>query len=162
MQLAEFNQADPAAARELLGACLDIGEWVDEVLVGRPFPNLASLQALAGAAASRITWPQVAGALARHPRIGERPQGAGRDARWSGSEQAGVRQDDADDLATGNAAYEARFGYIFLICATGLSGDQMLAELRRRLGHDPLAEQAVVIGELRKIAALRLAKAVTA
>ncbi len=161
MDLAEFNAANTAASRALLGACLDIREWVDEVDAGRPFADLGALRACAAGATERITWPQVAGALARHPRIGEKPRGAGTDARWSGSEQSGVRPDDIGDLAAGNAAYEARFGYIFLICATGLSGEQMLAELRRRLTHDPATEQPVVIGELRKIAALRLAKAVT-
>ena len=69
---------------------------------------------------------------------------------------------DAAALAAGNAAYEARFGYIYLICATGLSGEQMLTALRERLTHDDAAERLVVMDELRKIAALRLAKAITA
>ena len=57
--------------------------------------------------------------------------------------------------------YEETFGHIFLICAAGLSGEQILQVLRARLGNDPQTEHDVVIGELRKIASLRLAKAVT-
>ena len=68
---------------------------------------------------------------------------------------------DAAALAAGNLAYEQRFGYIYLICATGLSGEQMLAALRERLTHDDEQERLVVMDELRKIAALRLSKAVS-
>ena len=61
-------------------------------------------------------------------------------------------------LADGNAAYEQWFGHVFLICASGLSGQDMLDQLRARLGHDPEAERAVVREELRKITQLRLTK----
>ena len=62
-------------------------------------------------------------------------------------------------LRAGNAAYEERFGHVFLICATGMSAASMLAALRARLGHDPAAEREVVRDELMKIVRLRLAKA---
>jgi 2-oxo-4-hydroxy-4-carboxy-5-ureidoimidazoline decarboxylase len=61
-------------------------------------------------------------------------------------------------LADGNAAYEQRFGHVFLICASGLSGQDMVDQLRARLGHDPDTERAVVRAELRKITQLRLTK----
>jgi len=98
--------------------------------------------------------------LLRHPRIGEKAGDPG-DVALSASEQSGVAQSDAEALAAGNLAYEQRFGYIYLICATGLSGEQMLAALRERLTHDDEQERLVVMDELRKIAALRLSKAVT-
>ncbi len=69
---------------------------------------------------------------------------------------------DAAELAAGNLAYEQRFGYIYLICASGLTGEQMLAALRERLTHDDEQERQVVMHELRKIALLRLSKAVVA
>jgi len=100
-------------------------------------------------------------ALVRHPRIGERASGDPGDVALSAAEQSGVSSSDAAALAAGNAAYEERFGYIYLICASGLSGEQMLAALRERLTHDDAAERLVVMDELRKIAALRLAKAIT-
>ncbi|UUZ59851.1 2-oxo-4-hydroxy-4-carboxy-5-ureidoimidazoline decarboxylase [Nocardioides sp. B-3] len=99
-------------------------------------------------------------ALAAHPRIGERAEGAGTEASRSRAEQADVSRDTDTEqaLAEGNRAYEDRFGRVFLICATGLSGAEIPASLRARLGHDDAIEQAVVTEELRKIALLRLRK----
>lgn len=162
LTLAEFNRADVGTATQLLGAVLDIDEYVGEVTAGRPFPDLAALQIASASAAARISWPQVAGALARHPRIGQKPAGESMDASWSAGEQAGVAAEQIDDFAAGNAAYERRFGFIFLICAAGLSGDEMLTALRQRMAHSLEQEQPVVIGQLQQIAALRLKKAVSA
>ncbi len=61
-------------------------------------------------------------------------------------------------LADGNQAYEHRFGHIYLVCATGRSGPELLALLQERLGHDPAAEWRVVRAELEKINRIRLAK----
>ena len=109
-----------------------------------------------------ITWEQVATALARHPRIGEKATGVDADAARSASEQSGVGSGQVDDFAAANRRYEERFGHIFLICAAGLSGDEMLAALDARLRNDDDTEHGVVIAELRKIAHLRLEKAVPA
>lgn len=158
--LAEFNALDTAAVRSVLDGCLDIDDWVVELARQRPFASLEALQHRASEASAKITWRQVATALDRHPRIGDRAKGA--DAEQSAAEQAGVQRSQVDDFAVGNRTYEAKFGHIFLICAAGLSGSQMLAALRQRIGNDPETERAVVISELRKIAHLRLAKAVTA
>ncbi|WP_222618388.1 2-oxo-4-hydroxy-4-carboxy-5-ureidoimidazoline decarboxylase [Nakamurella sp. PAMC28650] len=160
--LAEFN-ADAAVAAEILGACMDIALWVAQVSAGRPFADLASLRRAGSAAAAVITWEQVAGALDRHPRIGERRAavaGTGTESAWSGAEQSGVEVTQAQALAAGNVAYEQRFGHLFLICAAGLSGEQILAALDLRLRNEPAVEKPIVIQELRKISALRLAKAV--
>jgi 2-oxo-4-hydroxy-4-carboxy-5-ureidoimidazoline decarboxylase len=62
-------------------------------------------------------------------------------------------------LQAGNAAYEERFGHVFLICATGLSGDQMLTALEQRLENDEISEQVAATIELRKITVLRVRKA---
>ena len=92
------------------------------------------------------------------------PQGAGTEAAWSRKEQSGVGDDPEvrEALAEGNREYEQRFGRVFLICATGLSAQEMLTSLRGRLTHDDATEVAVVREELRKIALLRLAKVVDA
>ena len=150
-------------AAELLRACLDIPEWVAQVDAGRPFDGLDALHKAGAAASSSIGWEQVAGALDRHPRIGEQKSavaGTGTESEWSATEQGGVQDSHADALADGNRAYERQFGHIFLICAAGLSGDQILANLHGRLTNDEATEREVVIGELKQIAALRLAKAV--
>ncbi len=165
--LQEFNTAEPDAVAEVLRACLDIPEWVREVTGGRSYADLAELRRAGEAAGAGITWDQVAGALARHPRIGERHAAApgtgtaAPEAAWSAAEQAGVERAQEQGLAEGNRAYEQRFGHIFLICASGLSGQQMLENLTARLGNDAQTERGIVMDELRKIAALRLAKAVT-
>ncbi|MET3807434.1 2-oxo-4-hydroxy-4-carboxy-5-ureidoimidazoline decarboxylase [Nakamurella sp. UYEF19] len=175
--LDEFNRADDTAASDLLGACLDIPAWVERVSSGRPYPDLTSLHAAGAAASEGVTWDQVVGALDRHPRIGEKKAavaGTSTESAWSADEQAGLQsagastsstgRTSADDpavaIAEGNRAYEERFGFLFLICAAGLSAEQILADLNRRLTHDAEAEKPVVTGELKKIAALRLAKAV--
>jgi len=161
--LAEFNNAGRDEATELLGACLDIPEWVAQVEAGRPFDGLDALHKAGAAASSSIGWEQVAGALDRHPRIGEKKAavaGTGTESAWSSTEQGGVQDSHSDALADGNHAYERRFGYIYLVCAAGLSGDQILANLTGRLGNDEATEREIVIGELKQIAALRLAKAV--
>ena len=161
--LAEFNNAGREEATELLRACLDIPEWVAEVEAGRPFDGLDALHQAAAAAASSIGWEQVAGALDRHPRIGEKKAavaGTDTESAWSSTEQGGVQDSHADALAAGNRAYEQQFGHIFLVCAADLSGDQILANLTGRLANDETTERQVVVGELKQIAALRLAKAV--
>ncbi|MGS0683754.1 2-oxo-4-hydroxy-4-carboxy-5-ureidoimidazoline decarboxylase [Nakamurella sp. GG22] len=169
LTVAEFDAAPADEVRELLGACLDIPRWVDEVADGRPYRRREALLEQAARSAERVQWDEVAGALARHPRIGQTPSGPGEnpgmgvtDARLSATEQSGVRPAERQALAEGNAAYEKRFGHIYLICASGLSGAQMLAALKQRLNNDERTERRVVVEELGKIAALRLQKAVTA
>ena len=82
---------------------------------------------------------------------------------WSDAEQAGTRAAAppvAAALADANRAYEARFGFIFILCATGLSADEMLAALQRRLGNAPEVERRIAAEEQRKIMLLRLEKLV--
>ena len=158
MRLAELNAA-PAdeLTRELL-ACCDIPSWAATLIAKRPYDGGAALRDTADAAARALTDAEVDRALARHPRIGERPTGQDTEAGWSRQEQAGVAPDDR--LAAGNRAYEQRFGRVFLICATGLDKEQILEALGQRLTNDEGTERAVVKDELRKIALLRLEKLV--
>ncbi|HEX6517253.1 MAG TPA: 2-oxo-4-hydroxy-4-carboxy-5-ureidoimidazoline decarboxylase [Nocardioidaceae bacterium] len=164
MDLAEFNRAPDEQAVEVLSACCDVPRWVAAVRDGRPYPDVEAAVKVADEAARSFTASEVDRALARHPRIGERAAGADTSASWSREEQAGVASDDTVQkaLAEGNRAYEERFGRVFLICATGLSAEQILGALSSRLGNDPDTEAAVVADELRRIALLRLRKALTA
>ena len=159
--LAEFNAAPAAVVARLLDTCLDIDTWVATLVADRPYHSVPQLLSAADAAGADITWSQVVSALARHPRIGEKSQGSAADQALSATEQAGVGAGEVDAFAAGNRAYEDRFGFIFLICAAGLSGEQMLAALAARMANDPETEHSVVISELRKIAHLRLTKAVS-
>ncbi|GAA3577479.1 2-oxo-4-hydroxy-4-carboxy-5-ureidoimidazoline decarboxylase [Amycolatopsis ultiminotia] len=158
LALAEFNSAEAAEIRPALAACLAVPRWVDAVLSGRPYPDFAALRA-AAENATPLRRDEIQAAIAAHPRIGERPGNAGTAAEWSRSEQSGV--DNADEFAAANAEYEARFGHVFLVCADGRSGAELLANLRARLANDPQSELDVAGAELAKIAQLRLTKAVT-
>jgi 2-oxo-4-hydroxy-4-carboxy-5-ureidoimidazoline decarboxylase len=142
---------------------------------------MAALTAATDTAFAALTWADLEEALAHHPRIGERPEGADRASAWSRAEQSGVGRSGADrsgagrsgagdsadrtdteetaqGLRAGNLAYERRFGHVFLICATGLSAEQMLGALRSRLGNDVATEREIVRAELAKIAHLRVAR----
>jgi 2-oxo-4-hydroxy-4-carboxy-5-ureidoimidazoline decarboxylase len=145
-------------SREQLLGCLSVPRWADDVLAGQPYPDRRSLLARADEAARSLTDDELEQALAGHPRIGERAS-AGHNREASAREQAGVdpaASDTATLLHDGNLTYESRFGHVFLIRAAGRSGEEILAELQRRLGNDHEAERAETVDNLRQIALLRL------
>jgi 2-oxo-4-hydroxy-4-carboxy-5-ureidoimidazoline decarboxylase len=155
--LAAFNAASPQAAERDVLACCASGSFAKLMADGRPYPDAAAVAAAVDAAFSTLSWDDIAESMNAHPRIGERAPGGG----WSAAEQSGAAS--ASDqvrqgLAEGNRAYEKRFGHVFLICASGLSGQEILTQLQARLGNDPEAERAVARGELLKITRLRMTK----
>ena len=164
MELAEFNALDAAAAAETVGVWAAIPAWTDAVIAGRPYASVDALAANAQAGAARWTRADLDAALAHHPRIGERAAGGGAEAAASRREQSSMASAEGDvtaAIAEGNAAYERRFGRVFLIRAAGRSPDEMLAELQRRLGNDDDSEAAEALDQLAQIALLRLKATVT-
>jgi 2-oxo-4-hydroxy-4-carboxy-5-ureidoimidazoline decarboxylase len=154
-----FNTLPAGRLAEQLRACCAAPAWGAAIVAGRPYAGRAAILAAADAAARGLTWADVRRGLAAHPRIGDRPPGVSRDAAWSRREQAGARAGDAATaaaLADANAAYERRFGHVFLIFASGKGPAEILASARRRLGNDEATERGVVADELRRIALLRL------
>ncbi len=159
-----IDAAADADARALLQICCGATRWIDRMMARRPFGSQAA--ALAAArdewfALSEEDWRE---AFGHHPRIGDRDalrrRFAARDP--AGLEQSGV--DAASEavltaLAEANRAYEERFGYIFIVCATGRTAEEMLALLRTRLGNNPQTEIRVAAGEHAKICELRLLSA---
>jgi allantoicase len=136
-----------------LGACCGSTRWAREMGDARP----ADLFAACDAVMARLSREDLLEAFAAHP-----PIGATRLGTWSTQEQAGLA--DADDrmlarIAEQNAAYQARFGHVYLVCATGRGPAELLAILDRRLAHDPATELRVAAEELRRITRIRLAKA---
>jgi 2-oxo-4-hydroxy-4-carboxy-5-ureidoimidazoline decarboxylase len=109
----------------------------------------ADVRSAIQAAYAKLTWDDIAAVVAAHPRIGAVADPA------AAAEQAGVTDDVRPALAAANRAYEERFGHIFLICASGRSGEEMLAALRQRLENTVDSERTVVTAELLKIALLR-------
>ncbi|GHD14670.1 2-oxo-4-hydroxy-4-carboxy-5-ureidoimidazoline decarboxylase [Nocardiopsis kunsanensis] len=163
--LARLNALTTESLRTELAQCLDIDRWVEEVAAGAPFPDREALLSHADAHARGITGEEVAGALARHPRIGEKAEGKGTEANWSRGEQSAFASgtDDAGAkvqriFAFAQKEYEDRFGQIYLVCASGRGPRELLADLVERLYNDRGTELAVVGDELRKIAGLRLVK----
>ena len=162
--VADLDRATAATAAALLRPSCASARWIERLVSGRPHETRPALVTASDAAIGSLSWPDIEQALAAHPRIGDCPGPAGgdREAAWSRQEQSGARDAPADvqaGLRAGNAAYEKRFGHVFLICATGMSAASMLAALQARLGHDPADEREVVRDELMKIVRLRLAKA---
>jgi len=154
--LAWLNALSADAAERELHACLATAAWARAITACRPYQTRDALNEMADEAFGTLDWPQIEEALTAHPRIGDRPRGTGQEAAWSRGEQSNVTPDD--ELREANLAYEKRFGRVFLICATGRTGPQILAMLRARLDNDEDTERQVTRDELRKIAHLRLTK----
>ena len=163
IRLHTFNRLERSEAAALLRPCLDVERWVSSVVEGRPYANSDELFAAARSAASPLTGAEVEAALAHHPRIGERAAGGSAEAALSRSEQATLTLDEdvQRQLVEGNQAYEQRFRRVFLIRAAGRSSTEILAKLQCRLANDAETEDAVVADQLREIAMLRLAAAVS-
>lgn len=161
--LSEFNAMNPEAADQLLRPCLDIDRWIRTLVDDRPYASVEKLVDAARTAADPFTQQEVEAALAHHPRIGQRATGGSAEAALSRSEQTTLVVDDNVQrrLRAGNEAYEDRFGRVFLIRAAGRSAEEILAALESRLANDEQTERTVVADQLRQIALLRLAQAVS-
>jgi len=159
MTFAEFNVAAAGYAEEALRRCCGSKRWSHLMAEQRPFATRDVLLATA----ERLWWSLEAAdwleAFAAHPRIGDRAA-----TGWAADEQsaaAGMPAGVRARLVEGNHAYEARFGYTFVVCAKGKSAGEMLQILEMRLLLDPAAELQVAAAEQRKITELRLIKSFT-
>jgi 2-oxo-4-hydroxy-4-carboxy-5-ureidoimidazoline decarboxylase len=157
-RLDHLNELPAEDVIEQLMTCLRSRVWAADVLSRRPYRSLADVEDQAMAAARGLTDAELEAALEAHPRIGDRPEGAGSEAAFSRAEQSGVGPDapTAAALREVNDAYEARFGHVFLVRAAGRDATEIVALARRRLGHDPATEGRVVREQLGEIAVLRL------
>ncbi len=159
MTLAELNLLTTERAQMQLLRCCGAKRWARLMAEKRPFAGVDVLSATA----ERLWWSLEAAdwleAFAAHPRIGESATSA-----WSAEEQSGAASASAavrTRLAQANHAYEQRFGYTFIVCASGQSALDLLAALERRLSARPADELQVAAVEQRKITGLRLEKLLT-
>lgn len=159
-----LDLAAPDEARDLLRSCCGASAWIERMVARRPFGSHDALMAAAREewfGLQRSDWLE---AFGHHPKIGDRDslrQRFARTAHLSEREQAGVdgaSQDVLEALAAGNREYERRFGYIFIVCASGKSADGMLQLLRDRLPNSPEVEIIIAAAEQAKITELRLEK----
>ena len=159
MRIETFNDMPRDAALAAIRPCLDIARWIDAMVDARPYAGLDALLQRARIAAEPFTQPEIDGALAHHPRIGEHARGSGAEARFSAAEQAGLGasgQDIEQALRQGNLDYEEKSGRVFLIRAAGRDRAEILGELRRRMHNDTATELREIAGQLREIALGRL------
>ncbi|WP_245713962.1 2-oxo-4-hydroxy-4-carboxy-5-ureidoimidazoline decarboxylase [Nocardia vaccinii] len=155
LTMAQLNELPEDDWRDTLRAVIGLVEWIDAVAAARPYPDRATLLSLAEREVLALRPEQVRAALADHPRIGAATVPGSSAAR----EQSGVDPADAallERLRAGNRAYEARFGRIYLVCAAGRSGPELLADLTARLDNDPDTEIHVTRTELAAITRKRL------
>jgi OHCU decarboxylase len=162
MNLEQINAWTEDEARVSFKRCCGSTRWSEEMARRRPYESEAALLET-----SEQTWWGLSDAdwleaFASHPRIGDmealRAKFAA-SAAWTSREQAGALEASADvlrELADLNRRYEARFGYIFIVCATGKTAEEMLELLRRRLSSDAESEMKVAAGEQIKITRIRL------
>ncbi len=157
-----INTASTDAARQILMRACGSTRWVDRMMQRRPFGNDARLLFAARNewfGLSEADWLE---AFSHHPRVGDRASLAARFPAThdlSAKEQARVGGADADviaALAEANEAYFNRFGFIFIVCATGKTAEEMLALLRSRLPNERSAELRIAAEEQARITALRL------
>ncbi|WP_158783436.1 2-oxo-4-hydroxy-4-carboxy-5-ureidoimidazoline decarboxylase [Pantoea sp. BAV 3049] len=159
MKLEQFNLASAAEAKKLIAHCVALNDWVTALVSQRPYASLDDLLQQGDTLAQQWDAKSLTQALSAHPRIGERARGSGKEAALSRGEQSSVNEEDhqlKQALKAGNAAYEQRFGRVFLIRAKGRSGEEMISELVRRLANDPQQEQQEALDQLREITRLRL------
>ena len=147
--------------------CCGVERWAEAMARERPFRNDEALFQESERLWSTQGPPEWREAMGHHPRIGdvsrlrEKYKATG---AWSEQEQRGMDgagEDVIQALADGNRAYEERFGFIFLVCATGKSAAQMLGLLRERMNNPPDQELRVAAGEQAKITRIRLEKLLT-
>lgn len=161
--LERLNAMDAAEAKAELMKCCGSTRWAEAVAARRPFADAEQLYAEADRAWAQTGPDDWREAMTHHPRIGESQLRAkfATTATWSSQEQRGISgagEEVLQGLARGNREYEEKFGFIFLVCATGKSAEEMLALLRQRMHNDPQTELRVAAGEQAKITRIRLEK----
>lgn len=164
MTLDQLNNLEPAQARDEFLKCCGSNAWASEMTEARPFASVDDLLKKADdvwAALAEDDWLE---AFRAHPKIGEKKAVAAQSRQaqnWSAQEQSAVATASGGTikrLADGNREYEERFGFIFIVCASGKSSEEMLSMLKRRMPNDRHTEMRTAAEEQRKINRLRLEK----
>ncbi len=157
-----LDAAPPEILAPALLRCCGSARWARAMTAARPFRMTAALLARAESEWSKASREDILEAFSHHPRIGDRESLRARfpaTHAWAAAEQSGAASADEKvlaDLAEGNRVYEARFGHLFIVCASGKTAVEMLALLQARLGNEPETELRIAAGEQAKITRLRL------
>ena len=162
MTLSDFNNLDSATACEHLFACCSSTKWTSAMMVHFPFASEKAMVDLAAKIwydeCSETDWRE---SFTHHPKIGDVKSLT---EKFAGKEQAGVAIASSEtiaNLAEANTDYETNFGFIFIVCATGKSADEMLQLLLDRLKNTSEEELHIAMGEQQKITLIRFKKLLT-
>jgi OHCU decarboxylase len=165
VNLEELNALPPAQAETVLLDCCGSSRWASKMAARRPFAGLSDLHEAADSIWQNLEPADCLEAFGRHPPIGEKAEvGSESSRRWAEGEQTGARvaaENVKTKLAEENRAYREKFGYIFIVCATGKSAEEMLALLEQRLQNDSAHELHIAAEQQRLITRLRLEKLLT-
>ena len=162
--LQSWNALDTFSAESEILSCCGSRAWAQELVALRPYDTCEDLLRMSDEVWSRLDVADWDEAFRSHPRIGEHKVSSSatpQSAQWSSQEQSSAANSLAatqDQLKQGNAAYEARFGRIYIVCATGKSAEEMLAILKRRLQNGDADELREAAEQQRQITQLRLRK----
>jgi len=163
-KLEQLNHVAKETAETRFLDCCGSKRWAQEMAQARPFSDVGELLNQAEQIWQNLEAQDWLEAFAAHPKIGARqaaPKQQAQSAQWSNAEQSRTRTASdsvLDGLAEANCLYEEKFGYIFIVCATGKSAEEMLDICRERLGNDADAEIRIAADEQRKITEIRLKK----
>lgn len=164
MSLAQLNSASAEDARIMLLQCCTSDAWIAGLVAARPFPSEQALRQTADEIWMELSEPDYLQAFDGHPKIGDvsslKAKYAGTKSLAAGEQSSVSEAEDKviEALARGNTQYDSKFGFIFIVCATGKTAEEMLALLQSRLGNTRDQELANAAEEQRKIFQLRLGK----
>ena len=164
LTLEKINELPENELKQALQNCCGSSEWVNRMMLSRPYASLETIFDLAVSVWCSLGKADFLEAFSHHPKIGDTESLKKKfadTAHWAGNEQSGVNtatDDVIEALAKGNMDYENKFGYIFIVCATGKSAQEMLDILEARLPNEPDDELIIAAAEQAKITDLRLRK----
>ena len=157
--LLRFNALEEHAALAVLREACASTAWARRLTAARPYATADELLTASDAAMAELTAADLAEAMAGHPPIGRPKPGdptSAREQRGMAGASDGLRA----EMLELNLAYQEKFGHVFLICATGRTGEQMRDAVKERIGNSPEQEREIVRVELGKINRIRLARLV--
>ncbi|PBC60606.1 2-oxo-4-hydroxy-4-carboxy-5-ureidoimidazoline decarboxylase [Streptomyces sp. Tue6028] len=154
--LARFNALEEHAALAALHEVCASTAWARILLARRPYATTDDLHLASDAAMGELTAADLAEAMAGHPPIGRPKPGDPTSSREQRG-MAGASAELKEEMLELNLAYQEKFGHVFLICATGRTGEQMRDAVKERIGNSPEQEREIVRSELGKINCIRLA-----
>lgn len=162
-KLAAWNHVNETQAIAALLSCCSSRRWASTLTALRPFADETALSEAADKCWAEMDEPDWMEAFRAHPRIGDRKPAEANEqsTAWSSREQAQVHAAQSavlQALSESNLVYEERFGFTYIVCATGKSAEEMLVILNRRLANDKATELAEAAEQQRQITQIRLKK----